>query len=84
MSIEDKQFYEHNGIHIKRFIGAMLANLKRGRLSQGGSSITQQLAKNAFLSSERKISRKIKELIIAFEIERTYTKDEIKNFLKKM
>ncbi len=77
LAIEDKQFYSHNGIHLKRFVGAMVANLKRGKLSQGGSSITQQLAKNAFLSSERKISRKIKELIIAFEIERTYTKDEI-------
>lgn len=77
LAIEDKQFYSHNGIHLKRFVGAMVANLKRGKLSQGGSSITQQLAKNAFLSSEKKISRKIKELIIAFEIERTYTKDEI-------
>jgi penicillin-binding protein 1A len=77
LSIEDKQFYKHHGIHIKRNIGAILANLKAGRTVQGASSITQQLAKNAFLSQERTLSRKIKEAIITIEIERRYTKDEI-------
>ena len=77
LAIEDKQFYSHHGIHMKRLIGAIVANIRSGRAVQGASSITQQLAKNAFLSHERKLSRKIKEAIITFEIERRYTKDEI-------
>ena len=77
MAIEDKQFYHHHGIHPKRVIGALVANYNAGRTVQGASSITQQLAKNAFLSRERTLSRKIKEAIITIEIERRYTKDEI-------
>ena len=77
LAIEDKQFYSHHGIHIKRLIGAIVANIRNGRAVQGASSLTQQLARNAFLSHERKLSRKIKEAIITFEIERRYTKDEI-------
>ena len=77
LAIEDKQFYSHHGIHLKRLFGAIVANIKSGRAVQGASSLTQQLAKNAFLSHERKLSRKIKEAIITFEIERKYTKDEI-------
>lgn len=77
LAIEDKKFYSHHGIHMKRLFGAVVANVKSGRTVQGASSITQQLAKNAFLSHERKLSRKIKEAIITFEIERKYTKDEI-------
>lgn len=77
LAIEDKQFYSHHGIHIKRLLGAIVANIKSGRAVQGASSLTQQLAKNAFLTHERKLSRKIKEAIITFEIERKYTKDEI-------
>ena len=76
-AIEDKKFYEHHGIHTKRVIGALVANYKAGRTVQGASSITQQLAKNAFLTNERTLSRKIKEAIITLEIERRYTKDEI-------
>lgn len=77
ISIEDKKFYSHSGIHFKGLLRAMLKNIKSGKATQGGSSITQQLAKNAFLTSERKLSRKIKEAILTFEMERTYTKDEI-------
>lgn len=77
IAIEDKKFYSHNGIHFKGLIRAIITNIRKGKASQGGSSITQQLAKNAFLSSERKLSRKIKEAILTFEMERTYTKDEI-------
>lgn len=77
MAIEDKKFYSHSGIHLKGIIRAIVNNIKKGKATQGGSSITQQLAKNAFLTSERKLSRKIKEAILTFEIERTYTKDEI-------
>lgn len=77
MAIEDKKFYSHNGIHFKGIMRAIINNLRKGKATQGGSSITQQLAKNAFLTSERKLSRKIKEAILTIEIERTYTKDEI-------
>ncbi|WP_410207411.1 transglycosylase domain-containing protein [Fusobacterium sp.] len=77
LAIEDKQFYKHYGIHFKRLAGAVVANLKSGRAVQGASSFTQQLARNAFLSHEKSIDRKIKEALITFEIERKYTKDEI-------
>lgn len=77
LAIEDKQFYTHHGIHFKRLLGAIVANIKSGRAVQGASSFTQQLARNAFLSHEKSIDRKIKEALITFEIERKYTKDEI-------
>ena len=77
LAIEDKQFYEHHGIHFKRLLGAVVANVKSGRAVQGASSFTQQLARNAFLSHEKSLDRKIKEALITFEIERKYTKDEI-------
>lgn len=77
ISIEDKDFYNHNGINVRRNAGALIANLIEGRAVQGASTITQQLAKNAFLTSEKKLSRKIKEILITFEIESMYTKSEI-------
>ena len=70
LAIEDKQFYTHHGIHFKRLLGAIIANIKSGRAVQGASSFTQQLARNAFLSHEKSIDRKIKEALITFEIER--------------
>lgn len=77
IAIEDRHFLTHYGIDPFRILGSALVNLKSGRAAQGGSTITQQLARNAFLSHEKKLSRKIKEVIITFEIERKYTKDEI-------
>lgn len=77
LAIEDKKFYFHHGIHFKRLLGAIVANIKSGSAVQGASSFTQQLARNAFLSHEKSIARKIKEALITFEIERKYTKDEI-------
>lgn len=77
IAIEDRQFLTHYGIDPFRILGSAIVNLKSGRTAQGGSTITQQLARNAFLSHEKKFSRKIKEIIITFEIERKYTKDEI-------
>lgn len=77
IAIEDKRFRTHYGIDPIRILGSVVINLKTGKFSQGGSTITQQLARNAFLTLERKLSRKIKEIIITFEIERKYTKDEI-------
>lgn len=77
IAVEDKRFYSHGGIDFRRLGGALAANLAKGRISQGGSTISQQLAKNAFLSNERTFSRKFKEMIITFEIERLYSKDQI-------
>ncbi len=76
VAIEDKNFYKHNGISqlgiIRAFINTLL-----GRGVQGGSTITQQLIKNVLLTSERSIGRKVKEAILASEVERKYTKDQI-------
>ncbi|OQY42820.1 MAG: penicillin-binding protein [Fusobacteriia bacterium 4572_74] len=77
ISVEDKRFYSHHGIDIWRLGKAVLVNLSKGRIAQGGSTISQQLAKNAFLSNERTFTRKFKEVIITLEIERIYSKDVI-------
>ncbi|MGL6113796.1 transglycosylase domain-containing protein [Cetobacterium sp. SF1] len=77
LAIEDRRFYQHYGIDPVRLMGSVLVNLKTGRAAQGASTLTQQLARNAFLSHEKKLSRKIKEAIITIEIERKYTKNEI-------
>ena len=78
VSIEDNRFYEHSGIDYRGTFRALISNLK-GEEVQGGSTITQQLAKNAFLTQERTISRKIKEAFLARQMEQKYTKDEILN-----
>ena len=78
LSTEDKDFYNHWGMNIKRTIVAAVTNILFARESpQGASTLTQQLARTLHLSMEKKYVRKIKELIIAIEIEKTYTKDEI-------
>ncbi|MSR85664.1 hypothetical protein EXS71_04515, partial [Candidatus Uhrbacteria bacterium] len=77
ISIEDKKFYEHHGIYWKGVVRATLINLFRGRAKQGASTLTQQLVKNAFLTRERTFTRKLKEFVLAFQLERTYTKDQI-------
>ena len=77
ISIEDSQFYQHSGISVKGVARAFVVNLLKGRVSQGGSTLTQQLAKVLFLTPERSIVRKIKEALIALQIEKRYTKDEI-------
>ncbi|MGI6161318.1 MAG: transglycosylase domain-containing protein, partial [Christensenellales bacterium] len=77
IAIEDERFYTHPGFDVKRIIGAFVANLKSGSLSQGGSTITQQLIKLSHLTGEKKYSRKIEEAIMAYQLERLYSKDEI-------
>ena len=77
LAIEDKQFYSHHGLNFKGIARAVITTFLKGRPTQGGSSITQQLAKNAFLTPEKTFSRKVKEAILTYQIERTYTKDEI-------
>ena len=78
VSIEDNRFYEHNGIDYRGTFRALVSNIM-GQEVQGGSTITQQLAKNAFLTQERTIQRKIKEAFLARQMENKYTKDEILN-----
>ncbi|PIZ87664.1 MAG: penicillin-binding protein [Candidatus Nealsonbacteria bacterium CG_4_10_14_0_2_um_filter_40_15] len=80
MVAEDEQFYQHLGVNIRGILRAILADIKGGTLTEGGSSITQQLIKNAYLSPERTFTRKIKELVLSIELERRYSKDEILNF----
>lgn len=77
VAIEDERFYEHNGFDIKGIARAFLKNLFAGRITGGGSTITQQLTKNALLSSEQTYRRKIEELFLAVEIEKKYKKNEI-------
>lgn len=76
IAIEDKNFYEHKGISETGILRAIVSTLT-GKGVQGGSTITQQLIKNVLLTSERTYSRKIKEMILAIEVERRYTKDQI-------
>lgn len=77
IAIEDARFYEHYGIDPIRIVGAFIANVRAGGTVQGGSTITQQLAKMLFLNPERTYSRKIKEALLALLIERYYTKEQI-------
>ena len=77
VAIEDKRFYEHNGYDVAGMARAVLADLASGRAREGASTITQQLAKNLFLSSERSLERKGTELVYAVELEQTYSKQQI-------
>lgn len=77
ISIEDTQFFEHWGINLKGIIRAFIKNAIAGRVVEGGSTITQQLAKVLFLTRERTLSRKIKELILSLQLEYNFTKEEI-------
>lgn len=77
LAIEDRRFYSHYGIDPIGLLRAIAINLRYKSAKQGASTFTQQLARNAFLSHDKKISRKIKEAILTIEIEKTYTKDEI-------
>ncbi|MBI5306066.1 PBP1A family penicillin-binding protein [Candidatus Wolfebacteria bacterium] len=79
IAVEDKNFYTHSAVDWRAIIRALITNIAKGRIVQGGSTITQQLAKNAFLTSERTYERKIKEFILAYLIEKKYSKDEILN-----
>lgn len=77
MAVEDKQFYSHHGVSPSGIIRAMMANVKSGRFAQGGSTLTQQLVKNFFLTRERTLSRKVQEAIMALLLEYNYSKEEI-------
>lgn len=76
IAVEDARFYEHNGVDVKRIVGALVANFTTGS-NQGGSTITQQLIKNTLLSDEQSYKRKLQEAYLAMELETRYTKDQI-------
>ncbi|MGB0749545.1 MAG: transglycosylase domain-containing protein [Magnetospiraceae bacterium] len=77
IAVEDRRFYDHPGIDILGLARAMVANVMAGGYVQGGSTITQQTAKNLFLGREKTIKRKVQELMLAFWLEKTFTKDQI-------
>ncbi len=77
VAVEDKRFYEHGGLDIRSIGRAIITNIKDGRFSEGGSTITQQLAKNQFFTQEKKLERKAAEVFAAYDIESTLSKDEI-------
>jgi 1A family penicillin-binding protein len=77
LAIEDQRFYDHEGFDLIRIASAALANLRHGRAAQGGSTITQQLARQSFLTPDKTIRRKLQELVLASRIERAYSKQEI-------
>jgi penicillin-binding protein 1A len=77
VATEDERFYQHHGVDIRGIARAALANYHHEKITQGASTITQQLARNLFLTNEQTIRRKIQEAMLAMQIERYYTKDEI-------
>ncbi|MCC7133469.1 MAG: transglycosylase domain-containing protein, partial [Gemmatimonadales bacterium] len=77
LAVEDQRFFRHDGLDVKRIGGALVANLRAGAIVQGGSTITQQLAKNLYLSAERSPLRKVREAAIASVLEARYDKATI-------
>ncbi len=80
LAIEDSDFFYHWGIYPKRILKAFMINIKTGRIAQGASTITQQLAKVLFLTRERTLARKVREVLLAVQIEKKYSKQEILQF----
>ncbi len=77
LAIEDRRFYEHAGVDRMAVLRAILANMRAGETVQGGSTLTQQLARNLFLTRRQTVNRKLREMVLASRIERRLTKDEI-------
>ena len=77
IAVEDQSFYEHHGIQLWRIAGAFIANLRAGKVVQGGSTLTQQLVKNFYLTRDRTFGRKLTEAAMALLLERNHTKQEI-------
>ena len=77
LAIEDHDFYKHGALDITGIARAAFVNLKAGEVQQGGSTLTQQMVKNVFLSSEQTMARKVEEAVLATWVERKYSKDEV-------
>ena len=82
VAVEDHRFYTHHGIDMQGLMRAMVRNVQQWRFAEGGSTITQQLARNLFLTHDKNITRKAQEMLLTVQLERRYTKDEIlENYL---
>ncbi len=77
VAVEDNRFYEHMGVDPRGIMRALWSNVRGQAISEGGSTITQQLAKNAYLTQDRTLKRKVQEVFLALQLERQYTKQEI-------
>ena len=77
LAVEDQRFLTHNGVDLRRIAGALIANVRAGGIREGGSTLTQQLVKNFFLTPERSFSRKLQEAVMALIVEARYDKDSI-------
>jgi penicillin-binding protein 1A len=77
IAVEDQRFYDHAGVDLIRVFAAAVENLREHRAAQGGSTLTQQLARQSFLSSDKTLRRKLKEAVLAWRLEREFTKDQI-------
>lgn len=84
VAVEDKRYYSHDGIDYIRLAGAALANIRSGSFAEGGSTITQQLAKNVYLSSEKSVSRKLREAQIAVSLEENFSKEQLLEYYLNM
>ncbi len=80
LAVEDARFYQHVGIDYRRMIKAAFTNIEQGKIREGASTITQQLTRSLFLTPERTLQRKAKEILLSLKIERTLTKDQILEF----
>lgn len=80
IAVEDHRFYTHNGIDIVSIARAVVNDIRAKKFVEGGSTITQQLAKNTYFTQEKTVSRKIAEIFMAFDFERNYSKNEILEF----
>ena len=80
ISIEDKKFYTHHGVDYRGVLRAVIAMIRNRRVTQGASTITQQLARNVFLTNDKTWERKVEEIYIAVELEKKYSKDQILEF----
>lgn len=77
VSVEDHRFYNHNGLDFISIVRATVNNITEGKIVQGGSTITQQLAKNLYFDSDKNFSRKVAEVFLAHDLEKNYTKNQI-------
>ena len=77
ISVEDHRFYQHFGVDLIAVVRAVVNDVRARRFVEGGSTITQQLAKNLYFSQEKELTRKVAEVFLALDLERNYSKDEI-------
>jgi membrane peptidoglycan carboxypeptidase len=77
VAVEDERFYEHHGVDYQGVARAMILNLRAGTIVQGGSTITEQFVKNAYVGDERTYTRKLREAVLAWQLEDRWSKDQI-------